>query len=62
MEQKSYKFGSRRHMLQTIHNMYLYVLDNAADGSGNTSGNLRLSYDKQKELGRNLAQYWDIKK
>lgn len=63
---KTTKFNTRADMLEVIHTMYQYTLDHinpvkCLNGDYVKVGS-RLSYEKQIELGRKLARYWDVKK
>jgi len=55
------ELGSREHMLETLHNVYRYFQDTAAGKLIAPRSYRRLDETAQKELGRTVAQYWDIK-
>jgi hypothetical protein len=60
-------FDSREHMLETLRWAYQNVLDESARRGQAQMGleptkEIRLTIAQQKELGRRLSRYWDIKK
>ncbi len=63
MLKKQPKFNTRADMLEVIHTMYRYILDNpSTDYQFNQTLPKRLDNKQQKELGKKLALYWDVKK
>ena len=56
------QFGSRAHMLDTIHLSYLTVLDTIAEAMNNSPIKPRTSYKERFELGQRLLKYWGVKK
>lgn len=54
---KTAALGSTRHMLDTLHLAYQYVLGEPPINSLPGTKNTKLSVKQQKELGNRLAQY-----
>ncbi len=63
--EESFGFGSRYHMLETLHQAYRYILDEVSATAnlsiGGSVAKRRLDNAAQRELGRNLAKYFDVK-
>jgi hypothetical protein len=58
---KQVEFGTREHMLETLHLSYQYALDNLGAAMFGNLDQQRLNGAKQKELGKSLSKYWNIK-
>lgn len=56
-------FGSRLHMLETLHLTYRFILDQDLAVGLNSLNNTdsRLTTNDQRELGKRLAKYWELK-
>ncbi len=70
MKKSKSKFGTRQHMLDTLHKSYRYTLDKVTEdvkvqlmieeAEGYWVG--RLTDKEKRQLGRDLAKYRDISK